>query len=356
MMKQSYSLRAVLHQRFWASVWIAVQRSGRDKRARALLTQLSVALGYLLWLAATQLLRFHQSWKEMGPWTIAFDTAIYGSGVVAFSVIRWVHRKNHPTTLSLAVSPARTDDEVPGPAPSIQRYLAERAAILSSLVRRAASEIDLRRSAARHEATTRSNENQLLRKYCLWEKLESPELNLVCVADGEWTVHQQNDLVEWSEQLRILRWVLRLDSDLVPLEHFPRPDVRLASGIADPQRIPAAEMNVLNSWDVRSERDLARLYVARIAAELEVRGKYDVVCDNWARELRDELYGPSNDLLAGAMTISELADDALMLLAVIASARARYSDYLADQLGAEVAIPYTNWAGGQTDDECDEGR
>src|ERR1039458_2303976 len=178
----------------------------------------------------------------MGPWTIAFDTVIYGSGVAAFFVIRWVHRKNQPTTLSLAVSPGLNQDEVTGPAPSVQRYFAERAAILASLVRRAASEIDLQRSGVRPEVTTRQNENQLLRKYGLWEKLESPELDLVRVADGEWTVQQQNDLVAWSEQLRILRWVLRLDSELVPLEHFPRPDLRLASGITDPQRIAAAEM------------------------------------------------------------------------------------------------------------------
>ena len=242
-----------------------------------------------------------------------------------------------------------------GPAPSVQRYFAERAAILASLVRRAASEIDLQRSGVRPEVTTRQNENQLLRKYGLWEKLESPELDLVRVADGEWTVQQQNDLVAWSEQLRILRWVLRLDSELVPLEHFPRPDLRLASGITDPQRIAAAEMLVLNSWDVRSERDVAWVYVARISAELEVRGKRDVVCDSWARELREDLYGPSSDLLAGARTISELDDDTLMLLAIIASARARYSDYLADQLGADGPIPYTVWSAGQTD-ECDEGR
>src|SRR5205807_1866755 len=103
-------------------------------------------------------------------------------------------------------------------------YLIERATIIASLVRRAASEVHIQRSSARAGVITRQIENQLLRRHGLWEKLEQPELEMVSVEDGLWATQQQNGIVEWCEQLRLLRWVLRLDAELMPLEHFPQPD------------------------------------------------------------------------------------------------------------------------------------
>jgi hypothetical protein len=76
---------------------------------------------------------------------------------------------------------------------------------------------------------------------------------------------------------------------------------------------------------------------------------------DWARELREELSGPSKDLLVGTKTVGELDDEALALLVAIASARARYSGYLAEQLGLEEPIQYSVWSAEEPEDDTNDG-
>ena len=53
-------------------------------------------------------------------------------------------------------------------------------------------------------------------------------MDLLGAADGSWTVEQQNEIAKSCEPLRLLRWTLGIDVELLPLAHFPKADFALS--------------------------------------------------------------------------------------------------------------------------------
>ncbi len=74
--------------------------------------------------------------------------------------------------------------------------------------------------------------------------------------------------VTWCEQLRLLRWALRVDDEIMPLAHFPPLYFTLAMM---PDDVAKANRPMLPASDLRAERDTAHAYLARLAAESIVR-------------------------------------------------------------------------------------
>jgi len=155
---------------------------------------------------------------------------------------------------------------------------------------------------------------------------------------------QQNQVIEWCEQLRLLRWVLRIDAEIVPLAHFPKLDFSLAAQLFR-NKDAVQHGQIVEPWEVRTERDAALEYGARIVAEMRARGQIqddpDIAC--WADEFRAKSLGSSTDYLAGARTIANLREDELRLLGSLAVARERYASYLAEQLKSGHAFPFSTW-------------
>src|SRR5262249_30631111 len=136
------------------------------------------------------------------------------------------------------------------------------------------------------EVITRQVQNEALRRLGLWEKLEPGEMLLASAADGKWTEEQRVQVLTWCEYLRLLRWTLGIDAELIPLAHCPRVDYTLGRDILqlkdDLSRLASGTLRP--SWDLRGQRDTALAYFARIVSELSSRslitGDVDLV--QWA--------------------------------------------------------------------------
>jgi hypothetical protein len=309
--------------------------------------RISFVLAYLfLYVPVVLLLPLRQ---RGSIWLLAFYGLIFGSGAIAFLMLRRSHRSqdkllSYSLTSTNRVDLPRADDI----SPVVRNFLEERALILGSLLARAASEIYIRNNnlPPGAEVVTRQNLNALLRQNGLWDKLEPIEVDLVGSADGGWTVEQQNEIAKSSEPVRLLRWTLGIDVELLPLAHFPKVDFALWRGLFDRVRTPYAKRLMRGSWDLRIERDIARDYSARVIAELKGRGLItsDPDLEGWADQLRERSLGDSTDYLAGSKTIADLDDGDLTLLAAIATTRQRYAAYLVEQLSADSPISFAAWS------------
>ncbi len=194
------------------------------------------------------------------------------------------------------------------------------------------------------QVITRQVQNCFLRNHGLWTKLEQPEFELASIADGQWSTTQRGRVVEWCEQLRLLRWVLGFDAEIVPLAHFPKLDFSMTVELLRDQVTERGKQGA-ESWEVRMEREVALQYAARIVSEMNARGQIqnDPGIGDWADEFRTKSLGPSTDYLAGARTIADLRDDELRLLGLLAVARERYAAYLVEQLNASNPFAFSEW-------------
>jgi hypothetical protein len=280
--------------------------------------------------------------------SMSYGVVLASAILTRFLLSRSNRRQDEMLSYSLTGGHKRTSEGTTYVTPTVRRYLQERAAILASLLARAASEIYIQHNelAPGLEVVTRQNQNALLRNAGLWEKLEPPERSLFTAADGQWTTDQQNEVGNWCEQLRLLRWVLGVDAELTPLAHVPRIDFTLSRGLLGQLAVRNQIEPMLRAGDVCAERDIAFAYTARIVAELKGRGVIGAApeIEGWADQLRQASLGASSDFLAGTETIGELSDETLRMFGTTAAARERYTAYLVDQLSAESPFPFANWS------------
>lgn len=338
---------SILSRGFWKSYWIALRRTGKDKRARSIGLRITFWLAYLV--AYVLFLVFMEVYTAAGQgiWNAVFYAFIFGTGAIAAMFMRRWHRKQDEllNTSLTGRAPLHPQDFADASA-EVRSYLEERALIIASLLARGASEIYLQhhRIAEGAEVVTRQVHNSLLRGAGLWDKLERPEADLATAADGLWSTEQQNDVLTWCEQLRMLRWVFGIDSELVPLAHFPALDFSLSQEVLRRGR-PLTNKPLLKPWDVRVQRDIANEYTARVVAELKARGIIagSPELEGWADEFRAKSIGDSTDYLAGARTIGELGGDALRRLGAFASARERYCAYLVELLNVTQPFSFSTW-------------
>ena len=331
------------HQ-FWKSYWIALRRTGKDKRARTLAAAVTILLACLL--SEVLLVIFISA--RGGPWAAGLLVIMCGTGIAAGILVRRWHRKQDEILeFSLTGRSRLRPRDVADASPDVRAYLEERAVIIASLLARGGSEIYLQ--GKQHDpgldVTTRQNQNRLLRERGLWARLEQHESDLASAADGRWSAEQQNLVVAWCEQLRLLRWVLRLDAELIPLAHLATLDFSLSGDVLQPGNALRSGKSVIKPWDVRVQQDIALEYAARVIAELKSRSLIggEPELEGWADDFRARVLGQSTDYLAGTRTISELDNGALRLLGWFATARERYSSYLIDQLNASEPSAFSAW-------------
>jgi len=343
---------SILTRGFWRSYWIALRRARKDKRARSISLRITFGLTYLLAYILFLVFMFLvfmgvNAAAGQGVWNAVFYTFMLGAGTIAAILMRRWHRKQDEllNTSLTGRAPLHPQDFADA-SPEVRSYLEARALITASLLARGASEIYLEHHqiAEGAEVVTRQVHNSLLRGTGLWDKLERPEADLASAADGLWSVEQKNNVLTWCEQLRVLRWVFGIDSELAPLAHFPTLDFSLSQEVLRKGR-PLSSKPLLKPWDVRVQRDTAREYTARVVAELKARrliaGGPEL--DGWADELRAKSMGDSTDYLAGARTIGELDDNSLRRLGAFASIRERYSAYLVEVLNVTQPFSFSNW-------------
>lgn len=339
---------SIFSRGFWKAYWIVLRRTKKDKRARSISLRITFWLAYLIaYIVFLAFLEMNTAGGQ-GIWNAVFYAFIFGTGAIAAILMRRWHRKQDEllNTSLTGRAPLHPQDFADA-SPEVRRYLEERTLIIASMLARGGSEIYLQHHhvGEGNEVVTRQLQNSFLRGAGLWDKLERPEADLASAADGLWSVEQQNLVLTWCEQLRVLRWTFGLDSELVPLAHFPALDFSLSQEVLRQGR-PVTRKPLLKPWDVRVQRDFAAEYTARIVAELKTRGLIagGPELEGWADEFRAKSIGDSTDYLAGAKTIAELDEDALRCLGAFASARERYCAYLVELLNVPQPFSFSTWA------------
>jgi hypothetical protein len=260
---------------------------------------------------------------------------------------RWNRKQDEILNYSLTGKANPSSTGVFNLSPSVRTYLEDRALIVASLQARGASEVHIHHNLHDEagEILTRQVLNGFLRQHGLWEKLEAVEVDLASVADGLWTSSQEGYLITWCEQIRLLRWALGVDPQIVPLWHYPTLDLKESQDLLHGGVTVRGRSSQVGPWDIRMQRDVAVDYIARVAAELKVRGARPAgpEVEGWAEELRAKSLGDSVDLLAGARTIAEMTQDGLKTLGSLAIAREQYASYLIEQFGANEPIEFSSW-------------
>ncbi|WP_321472152.1 DUF4272 domain-containing protein [uncultured Paludibaculum sp.] len=324
---------------FWKSFWIALRRCRQDRRARVFVAKVIFAFVYVIGYAGYFLI---VPWRQRdGGQALAVYGVLFGTAIIAYFALRRSHEIDQQMlTFSLTGRPEAEPSQPDQTSAAVGLYLAKRAAILSCLIGRAGSEI--LHKDGKVEGVTRQVQNTWLRENGLWQELEENEGALMSAADATWAGADRDSIVVWCERLRLLRWVLGMDPQLEPLEHFPRPDLRLMQGLHERPEAPQASVM---PWDVRVEREKAAAYHARLVAEFQVRKllPQDPEMEAWSSTLLEQYAGSSTDYLAGTKTIGELEEPELRLLAETVFARVQYAMYLELQLSSDAPISFGSW-------------
>jgi hypothetical protein len=282
---------SIWRRNFWRFYWIALRRSWQDKRARGAAVRVSLLFAGCFAIA------------------VLFSASIpyLGVGLAGFVTGYLRQRKRRAATLRSGAKHL---------TPELRNYLEERAGILASLLARGGSEVYLRHKELPPGAqvVTRQIQNGFLKQTGLWQSLEQPEMELVIAADGGWTQEQRGSVIAWCEQLRLLRWAIGVDRELIPLAHFPGVDFSLSRDFFGRKTLLRSRKSSIAADELVQERDLALQYMARVVAEMDGRGMMTMEGEVW-KQFREAAAGPSTDYLAGLQTVGELSSDALVIWA-----------------------------------------
>lgn len=334
-----------LFRGFWREYSLSWVRLGKDKRALpAFLRGTLILIGVPLWsMLVFGLLLGVGLPPEQRSTQLLFHAIMFCLGCAVALVVRRSNRRSDEFLRTSIIGRPAATSHPPTNAPAVRQFLAERMNIETSFVVRMLSELEQYWHQLPNGSDLRSVLNQLLRQQDLWNRLEPDEAELAALPHGTWPAAHTDRIFERVERLRLLRWVLQYDEELLPLASFPALDAALIKKLEAGFQ-PAETPVVRESWEIRGERDTAGLYLARALAELDSRHLLPAAqLPEAFADLRASLAGPSTDLLVGTRTIDELSDTELQQFMATAVARLHYADYLIWFLASQQSVSFTRW-------------
>jgi hypothetical protein len=260
----------------------------------------------LIWLAASCWLLYEAGLMVyLGFWGTLCSLCVL---LLGFGVAVLIGKSNARATdslLKLSAKPAPADEDYRGHRTKLARELLKTAI----LVDRAGFEALHREGKIlpAHLGICRRRTLDLAQRTGLWEDFTGSEQALLLSQEGSWEWKDTWPLVLRVEDVRVLRWVVGIDSVLVPFE-FLKPDLT-----------PALELTVkpalltgnrcMAPYDLRPAQTMAQAMVARCLADGAERGWLEVK-DAGEREqllnLAEKMsWDESSDLLIGTTTVGK---------------------------------------------------
>jgi hypothetical protein len=333
LLKNNYA-RLLLRRATWTEAWLSLRRAGKDKRARKHLFALSLVvltpvflIAYLAWLVGTGAIFFV-------PFVIP-----------VIWLIRRGHKNQDTTTLRIAPAPepvaaGLTDAQ----RRAIRQHLATLAVVYAVFLDRAGSETFLKHNEipSGKEVLSRRMHLELLKKIGAWERLAQADREALIEADGNWEWPRINQTALSIEPLRLLRWILQVDSFLPLVGQQMQVDYRLAHElVVEPGKV--LEGRALASVAaMETGRDAARSFLFRCIAELISRGCHEARNEEirkWATEASSSMRGNQDeDLLLGEHLVSEASDDEVRWAATLSRARASFLEWTIAVLEGTAAV------------------
>jgi hypothetical protein len=313
----------------WHTLWIALRRARRDRRARRNLVRFALSFAILGAAIGWYYYLFRGFFVNFG----ATGTAVYiaiGLSVVLFIVVKRIADRREQSA-----------EKLTSISNEMKEMLFREACLLAILLERLGSESYLEKEIPPDVVVvTRRVLLDRLAALGLRDNLEPWLLDLLLAPDGHWTAEQKQRAIPALECLAVLGWVLGL-GELRSLTLDPKYSVAEARSlfeVKEPEKLYA-----LASWDVRPARDGAHQFLQRCWAELVARRaitgapEQDVEQALAARaEIQSEGY--TGDYLVGARTIPELDTELLVLVARRAYTRWQVLSLLVDILSGETAV------------------
>jgi len=278
----------------------------------------------------------------LGPWGALCVVLILALGTGVAVLIARGNARSGESLIRLSSRPGLAADDLRGHA----RQIGEVLLCTAIMVDRAGGEALVRQGKvpAGHAGLFRRRTLDLAQRPEIWRRLSSEEHDLLRSQEGAWDWEQVWPRVVRAEDVRVLRWVLGMDSVLTPLE-FLEPDLT-----------PVLEVTVkpgsvrgdkcLASYDLRPAQTMSQAMVTRCVGEglrrgfltegnAEVRREYLAIAERLAAD-------ESADLLIGAVTVAKADAEKIQWVAQAAIRRytvlTRLIDYLNGPPGAELKI------------------
>jgi hypothetical protein len=313
----------------WRHFWIAIRRANRDARARRFLIGVIALIFCAIYFF---ILIGGFVFSSVNNKDFLAIAGIFGvCAISVFAIHKWGERreaKAAPPAVGIA----------------LVRQMHKEAFFLAILLTRAGSERMMEKEFPPEiEVITRRVQREKIVELGLWDELPEAMKSLLLLPDGHWTEEQKSRAESCWEYLSVLRWVLRFDDSLRPLDRRPSYEFaktrEIINGYAD-----WSPGDTLAPWDLRPARDQAIRHFGRLWIEAVARGlvKDGVEPDQRAEALRIKTDidsdGSSTDLLIEAQTVSELPDPDLWFLLRTAYWRKEILKYLVPWLSGEVPL------------------
>ncbi len=329
--------RLILRGNTWREAGVSVRRLHKDRRARKQLWQTVILL------LAPFLLLFYLLW--MLGMSAASGGPVFGVIVVLIIVgvralRRW--RSENQETVRLFEKPAQEPPREWTIAPELRKRFAELALVHAVMIDRAGSELFLKTKTLPEQITviTRQVHRDLLQKFGLWEKLAAVDRDLLLRGDGHWEVAEANTASNSLEELRVLRWALRLDDFLPVVGMTMDSSFEIAKDtIAQAEALFESTGFVTRKW-TETARKAANIYFQRCAAEGVHRGYFSPESEEnmersrkWALEMSRK---EDEDLLLGGKIVAEAEEQVIRRATLLSLWRFRLLDWIMRVADGEV--------------------
>lgn len=282
---------------FWRNLSLALRRATRDQRALSNLLGAFALLSYaayLLW-AVTYL----------GPWGSVCLTVVMGLAIGGAIFINKKNARDVESVLSLSSPSALQINDLREHRIRLANILLCKAIVVDR-----ANNENLHRMGKidpRREGICRRRTLDLARRPELWQTLSVEERDLLISPEGSWKWDAVWPRIIRIEDVRVLRWILKIDPILTPFE-FLKPDLTAALEITTrPEQVIGK--GCLPPWDLRPAQQAAEQMLNRCIAEGIHRG-FLTVEDKEARAQYIHLAqtlgaNQSADLLIGSTIVAE---------------------------------------------------
>jgi len=323
---------------FRRNLWLTAKRSRTNAPSRR---QMLLIAFWLLYVAGYGLL-IRKQYEEAGPWGIVGSAVLLllGVGVSVFIRRHNAHAEDSFLKLSVRESPAA--DDLLEHGKRLARVLLRTAV----LVDRAGGEslYRLGKTPVEHVGICRRRTLDLARRPELWGGFSREEQDLLMSQEGSWEWEQVWPRVVQAEDVRVLRWVLRMDPVLVPFD-FLEADLSPALEVtAKPESVAGGEC--LAAYDLRPEQTVAQAMASRCVGEGLRRGfitEVDPEVRDQLRETAERMAADEgSDLLIGTQTVARAAQKTVGWIATAAIRRgwviSAVIDYLNGPADGELRI------------------
>ena len=282
---------------FWRNLSLAVRRATRDKRALSNLLGAFALLSYIAYLLWT--------FTYLGLWGTMCLMAVVAAAIGLAILINKKNARDKESILSLS-SPSALEIN------DLREHRIRLANILlckAVMVARADNE-NLHRMGKidpRRQGDCRRRTLDLARRPELWQTLSTEERDLLMSPEGTWKWDAVWPRIIRIEDVRVLRWILKIDPILTPFE-FLKPDLSAALEITSrPEQVEGKAC--MQPWDLRPAQQAAEQMLNRCVAEGIHRG-FLTIEDKEARAQYIHLArtlgaNQSEDLLIGSTIVAE---------------------------------------------------